>query len=91
MLSLLAAPTNRLEDLIPLVPGLVQACTSVVSGEVEVVPRSRGSDEEEEDPDGDIRQHGASGPGRYGRPSAQPAATRLLVRYGRGTLKVRSL
>ena len=50
----LAARTNRLEDLIPLVPGLLQATSSVVSGEVEVVRQSRGSDGED-DPDGDSR------------------------------------
>ena len=38
----LAAHSNRLEDLTPLVPRLLQACASVVSGEVEVVRQSRG-------------------------------------------------
>ena len=53
----LAAPTNRLEDLLPLVPGLLGACSSVVSGEVEVVrhdPTTRRSDTETP-PGGDIR------------------------------------
>lgn len=52
----LAAHTNRLEDLTPLVPRLLEACSSVVRGEVDVVRQGMGKAGEEHR-DGDIPRH----------------------------------
>ena len=39
----LVAHTNRLEDLTPLIPELLEACSSVLGGEVKAVRLSEGS------------------------------------------------